>query len=340
VHVLGLQRTTEEGGEEGWRVWDEWGERRLLPELESVFEVGKKGEKKRAADVEETKAESGVSTADLHATVHPAAVIGPALPPPSYRPPSTIEQQEPPQRTADTQDEQDDEDEDGADYGPRLASKLTADEIAALDQLQRARQHLNDTKDHIQHLRSTATTDFAAAPTSHEEWMTVVPAAMSGQAALMAAMTGDRAMKGRGFAMRDGGSGGERDSGWTAGPQEREWRRMEREAEKSVEKALAHLRAVQQRLHNKPTAPSSYDAPLVRTAAVVSSASSAEPSLLELHQQRVKAEQSKVHTASRLNPIMWDREKEMGMRRHKTDTQIASEMRGAADLSSRFAVSG
>ena len=338
LHVLGLQRTTEEDGEEGWRRWEEWGERKLLAELESGLNVGSKGQQKRDSEVEQKSAESVVA-AEVHESiqaVHPAAVIGPALPPPSYRPPSIEQQQQSPSQT----DQREEEEEDESGYGPRLASQLTADERAALDELQQARQRLTDTRQHIQHLRSTATASTAA-PLAHEEWMTVVPAAMSGQAALMASMTGDRAMKGRSFALRGGGSGGDRDSsGWAAGPEEREWRRMEREAERAVEKALTHLRGLQHRLHNKPadsTTPSSVASTVRTSIAATSSAVSAEPSLLELHQQRLKAEQSNA-VRERGAPIFWDRDKEMGMRRHKTDKQIVGEMRGATELNSRFAM--
>ena len=343
VHVFGLQQTTEEGGEEGWRVWDSWSERKLLPELESVFEAARKGERKDSTEAAETKADNAPA-AQQNDTSHPTALIGPALPPPSYRP-STAAQQQLTQQATVAHDEHDVEEEDGAaEYGPRLASQLTADETAALEQMQRARQHLKDTQQHIQQLRTNThpTDTTAASPLAHEEWMTVVPAAMSSQTALMASMAGDRAMKGRAFAMRGGGSGGERDSsGWTAGPQEREWKRTEREAEKQVEKALAHLRAVQQRLHNKAVTASAHssDVSAGRTSAAVSSVSSAELSLLNLHQQRLKAEQSSV-ARERGAPLFWDRDKEMGMRRQKTDQQIGSELRGATQLNSRFALSG
>ena len=333
VHVLALQRTTEEGGEEGWKVWAEWGDRKLLPELETVFAAARRGESKQATAIEELNAssETPVEMREKVDRIHPTALIGPALPPPSYRPPTNGEQQLP--LAIDAQTEPYDEaDAAEADYGPRLVSQLTADETNALEHVRQARQHLNDTRQHIQHLRSTTT-----APLAHEEWMTAVPDAMSGQAALMASMTGDRAMKGRSFAMRDGGSGGDRDSSaWSAGPEEREWRRTERDAEKAVEKALALLRSVQQRVHNPPTS-SSFAPSVARTTAASSTASSAEPSLLEVHRQRLAAEQSNV-VRERGAPIMWDREKEMGMRRHKTDTQIAGELRGASNLSSRFAM--
>ena len=341
VRLLGLQRTREEGGEEGWRVWDEWGERKLLPELESVFDAVKRGATKRSSPAVEKKVDN-VPAAEVQRgveSVHPAAVIGPALPPPSYRPSTNQQQQQLSPHVFDEQGEQEAEHEDGADsYGPRLASQLTADEIDALDRLQRARQQLNDTKQHVQQLRSSSSASTGS-PSSHEEWMTVVPAAMSGQAALMASMTGDRAMKGRSFAVHDTGSRGERDSGWMAGPEEREWRRVERDAEKTVEKALAHLRAVQQRVHSPAAASVSSDTVGARTtAAVSSSASTAAPSLLELHQERLRAAQSSVTRKVVGEPIFWDREKEMGMRRHKTDKQIAGELRGANELSSRFAM--
>ena len=382
-------------------MWAEWGERKLLPELESGLDVVTKGDQKRRVEVSEMKDESvrASEKEEKGEKVHPAAVIGPTLPPPSYRPP-TDERQHTPVQEADRQNELEDEDESGAGYGPRLATQLTADETAALEQLQQARQHVHDTKQHIQHLRSAASTSSTAAPLAHEEWMTVVPDAMSGQAALMASMTGDnmkglrsaastsstaaplaheewmtvvpdamsgqaalmasmtgdRAMKGRAFAMRSGGDRGERDSsGWAAGPEEREWRRMEREAEKAVEKALAHLRAVHHRVHNKPAASASDTTP-AHTSTASAPASSAKPSLLELHQQRLKDAQSSV-VHERGAPIFWDREKEMGMRRHKTfiltdftlfyadntdktDQQIRGEMRGATELSSRFAMAG
>lgn len=340
VHTLNLQKTTEEGGEAGWKVWEQWADRKLLPELEEAFDEARKRRSKHSVVTAgaETNGES-TAAAEMSERVegkaHPTAMVGPALPPPSYRP-LPIDQPML-QPTIDVHDRQDeDEDEAEAGYGPRLASQLTADEIAALDNLQRARQQLKDTQERIQHLRSTTTTS-AAAPLTHEEWMTVVPDAKSGQSALMASMSGDNAMKGRSFAMRGGGSGGDRDSsGWTAGPEEREWRRMEREAEKVVEKALTQLRSVQHRVHNTSTH-TSVNTLTPRTSAPPAHSSATEPSLLELHRERLKAAQSNV-VRERGAPIMWDREKEMGMRRHKTDKQISGELRGAGDLSSRFAM--
>ena len=326
----------------GWKAWEQWGEKKLLPELETVFTTARQVDKKRQAEVQETK-EEHVSLAQPHKiahTSHPAALIGPALPPPSYRPSPTQQQQPLPEAANELIVQDEDDEADDAGYGPRLASQLTPSETTALEQLQQARQHLNHTIQHINTLR-TANTHSSTQQSAHEEWMVVPPPALSTAAALVASMTGDRAMQGRVFATRGGGSGGggSRDSsGWLAGPEEREWRRVEREAERGVEKALAHLRVVQQRLHSKPTDTRPATSAAASSVAAVSSSSSAEPSLLELHQQRLNAEQSK-SVRERGAPILWDREKEMGMRRHKTNQQIAGELRSANDLSSRFAMS-
>ena len=345
VSTLGLQRTAEEGGEEGWKACDEWGDRKLLPELESAFEVGTNRGGEPTTEVEETKAEAAQQTTETRESskpVHPAAVIGPALPPPSWRPPTEQTQQLDREEAVSENErvEEEEEQEEGAGYGPRLVSQLTDEETAALAQLQRARQHLSDTTQHIYDLRSSAASS-SDGPLVHEEWMTVVPDAKSGQAALVASMAGDRAMKGRSFAVRSAGGAGDRDSsGWAAGPEEKEWRRMEREAEHGVQKAFAHLRALQQRLHAAPATSSAARPTALRPTATTQPVSSAaEVSLLELHREQLKAEQAS-GVRERGAPIFWDREKEMGMRRQKTDKQISGELRGASDLTSRFAMAG
>ena len=180
--------------------------------------------------------------------------------------------------------------------------------------------------------------------------MTVAPAGVSSQSALLAAATGERAMKARGFSS-NGVKEGATDSGdWTASPEERELRRQEREAEREADKAVQRAMRVREdaeraRLGGKHSA----SAPLSSLAAFSSSLpsssaspTSSDPSLLSLHQrslQTAAAAKPPSTATDRVGPIFWDREKEMGMRRQKTSEQIAAEMRRATQLSDRFASS-
>ena len=115
---------------------------------------------------------------------------------------------------------------------------------------------------------------------------------------------------------------------------------MEREAEHGVQRAFAHLRALQQRLHAAPATSSAARPTALRSGATAQHASpAAEASLLRLHRERLQAERTG-GVRERGAPIFWNRDKEMGMRRQKTDKQIAGELRGASDLTSRFAMAG
>ena len=284
--------------------------------------------------------------AAIGSTPRPRTLIGPA-PPPAQRP--VVGPQLPPTRPPSAPAEADEgegkgEVEEADELGPVPASSLTSAEAAALAELQRVRQQAATTRAAIATLRSTHT----SASSSHEEWMTQAPPSLTSHSALLAAATGDRAMRPRGFSHRASLQGG--DSGdWTASPEEREWRRMEREAERDAQRALqramkAREDAERERGRGRGGGGGRERQSAPSPAAEVSGgeAGGEGPSLVELHQRAVQAERERVgggSAVSRVGPIFWDRDKEMGMRRQKTQTQITAEMRGARGLLDRFASS-
>ena len=272
------------------------------------------------------------------------SMIGPAPPPAGRRvlgpaPPPALDEAARPAA------EQLDEEELDV-MGPLPASALTTAETAALAELQRARQKAATTREAIASLRASRTS-----ASIHEEWMTQAPTSLSSQAALLAAATGERGMRARGFSTRGEGQGGgrrgEEAGDWTASPQEKEWRRVEREAEREADKAVERaMKAREEAERSRRGGGGGRKGVEGGRREVGAGGGGGEgrgvdeaPSLVELHQRvaQLQSDRGEGRVGGVVGPIFWDREKEMGMRRHKTQTQITAEMRGAQSLLDRFA---
>ena len=345
--ALSLQPGRGLEGGLGWAKPDSWAAEPLLPLLSpALLSISAPQAQAEAASVE-SEATAEAAQSPPPAVIGPAPrlraigpepplssrpVIGPALPPiplptSPAAPPTSASSPFPPSPS-------DDEDA----LGPVPASELTAAEGAALAALQRARRTAAETREALASLRAQRRSS-AASP--HEEWMTVAPAGATGQAALLAAMTGERAMRPRGFSVRGGGVQDAGDRGdWTASPEEKELRRVEKEAERAADKAVAVAVRARAQVHGSAIGPR---APEVGVTVAQEAEAPSEASLLALHQRALEEEArgrgGGGSAVSRVGPIFWDREKEMGMRRQKTAAQISAEVRGAAQLSDRFASS-
>ena len=326
--LLALQPRRGREGSDGWVKATSWTDRPLLPFLASALDSQQMtpppAESRRGG--EEAVAFTALSPSVIGPVPRPRVPIGPSLPPnrPVIGPslPPVPSSPPPPTSTSSAVSEDDVEDA----LGPVPVSSLTAAEAAALVDLQRARRQAAETREALATLRAQR----QSSSSHHEEWMTAAPVGLKGQAALLAAMSGDQAMKPRGFSARGLTEGGD-SAEWTASPEEREWLRVEREAERGADKAVN--RAIAARAGTLTTQ---------REAVVVAAkpTASAEPSLLSLHQQAMQGSGRGGGSAvSRVGPIFWDREKEMGMRRQKTSQQITAELKGAAALNDRFASS-
>ena len=274
-------------------------------------------------------------------------VIGPALPPHLIAEGQTesrgnldVSEEQPVPSRAEDEEPQDDE----ASYGPQLPSSLTATESAALAELREARQRAAQTRQLVASLRSSSSSSANA----REEWMTVAPKALSGF------LTGDATgLKSRTFSRQGAsGRGADESGGWTASAAEQEWSRLEREAQRETDKAMQRVsRARAEAEREKQSRGSSSSSAVSRREIAATSASSgaelllssAEPSLLQLHQRSLDASaasRAAAAAAARGGPVFWDRDKDMGMRRQRSSAAVRAEVAAAApELSSRFHMS-
>ena len=275
-------------------------------------------------------------------------VIGPALPPhlvaegrTESRENVDVSEEQPVPSRAEDEEPQDDE----ASYGPQLPSSLTATESAALAELREARQRAAQTRQLVASLRSSSSSSANA----REEWMTVAPKALSGF------LTGDATgLKSRTFSRQgaSGRGGADESGGWTASAAEREWSRLEREAQRETDKAMQRVsRARAEAERERQSRGSSSSSAVSRRETAATSASpgaelllsSAEPSLLQLHQRSLDASaasRAATAAAARGGPVFWDRDKDMGMRRQRSSAAVRAEVAAAApQLSSRFHMS-
>jgi len=239
-----------------------------------------------------------------------------------------------------------DGDDDGGNFGPKLPSQMTQDELAAYDRLRASREHLAAVK----HMEEESGVKRAG---GREEWMTALPSASSGMptTAMLVnlAASGDReALRGRGFSSK-GVQKVEQDDAWTLGPAEKARREAEKLAMRQAEQAvynsaraitgdLSDLTGGRGRQSANDSAAAAQAANDRMMARYKKQQQSAADSLMAAHAR--EAEEAAKAAKPTDGLFRWDHAKEMGMRAVKGTVALKKEMQSAFALSDNFAPAG